>query len=132
MFSHKKALLFLVSTYPYTFKSAAASNILCGMAAPLSLPPPPPGLRPGLPMRHRPAGWDARDLCGMDRPGPWGVLYNLAPYFCAKVRKWPKKHGKNDNVFHCFSTWAKKERLFALFRKSAKSAKMISEIIDFL
>ena len=56
----------------------------------------------------------------------------FATHFCAKVRKLPKKHGKNDNVFHCFSTWAGKERLFALFRKSAKSAKMTSRIIDFL
>ena len=67
-----------------------------------------------------------------DRAGPGRVKNESGTHFFAKVRKWPKKHGKNDNVFHCFSTWAKKEQLFALFRKSAKSAKMTSKIIDFL
>ena len=67
-----------------------------------------------------------------DHPGPGGVKNDVAPYFGAKVRKWPKKYAKNDSVSHYFSTWAKKVRLFALFRKSAKSAEMAPRIIDFL
>ena len=57
---------------------------------------------------------------------------NLGTQFFAKVREWHEKNCKNDNVFHYFSTWAKKEQLFALFRQGAKSAKMTSKTIGFL